>query len=167
MTSDVPPPYGSSDSPDPPPGTDGSPLALLGAYLDGTRAGAVDPWRIEGRVLVGRGLPLAIRLSEAVLILHEVPEDLADLTEPLERALTEAGLHRVEERTVLGHVVGIEVAGVRGVEWDLWAAEAERGHEDLKAEALGDVAERIDSDEPARRAREEETLQQIERDLWS
>lgn len=167
MTDDFPPPYRETPAAFDAGEAEGSPEELLAAYAEGADSGTAGAWRIEGTMLVGRGIPLAIRLPGAVLTRHDLPEDLGELTGALADALAGAGLHRVEERTVLGHVVGIEVAGVRGSEWDLWAVDAETGHEALKAQALGELADQIDPEEPARRAREEQTLQEIERDLWS
>lgn len=166
MPEDVPP----SDNP----ATAGTPQGhsgpasqeLLTAFVNGEPADSAGVWRIEGPLLTGRETPLAIRVAEAVLVRTELPGGFTDLLAVLEQALGDAGLSRIEERTVLGHVIGIEVAGVRGSEWDLWATDAETGHEALKQRALGEIVEHINPDEPARRAREEESLQRIERDLW-
>lgn len=143
-----------------------SPQELLTAFVNGGPAGSTEVWHVEGALLTGRHTPLAIRVGAAVLVRTELPGGFTDLLAALEQALGDAGLRRIEARTVLGHVIGIEVAGVRGSEWDLWATDAETGHEVLKQRALGEIAEHIDPDEPARRAREEESLQRIERNLW-
>lgn len=168
MPDESPSPYGvpnaAESSPDP--STIPAP-ELLAAFVRGEQGRAATGWRIEGPVLVGGATSLAIRLSsDAVLVRAELPDELAEQTAQVAEALTEAGLHHIEERTVLGHVIGIEVAGIRGSEWDLWATEAAVGHTALKERALGDIAERIDPEEPARRAREEDSLRQLERDLW-
>ncbi len=166
MPEDDPPPDNpaTAETPQDHPGT--SPQELLAAFVNGESAGSTGVWRTEGPLLTGRETPLAIRVAEAVLVRTELPGGFTDLLAVLEQALGDAGLTRIEERTVLGHVIGIEVAGVRGSEWDLWATDAATGHEALKQRTLGEIAEHIDPDEPARRAREEESLQRIERDLW-
>lgn len=166
MPEDVPPPDSpaTAGTPQDHPGT--SPQELLIAFVNGEPAGSAGVWHVEGPLLTGRGTPLAIRVAAAVLVRTELPGGFTDLLAALEQALGDAGLSRIEERTVLGHVIGIEVAGIRGSEWDLWATDAETGHEALKQRALGEIIEYIDPNEPARRAREEESLQRIERDLW-
>lgn len=163
---DVPPIDRPPDAGAPQGGSAPSSQELLAAFVNGEPAGATGVWRVEGPLLTGRQTPLAIRVADAVLVRTELPGGFTDLLAALERALDHAGLCRIEERTVLGHVIGIEVAGVRGSEWDLWATDAETGHGALKQHALGEIAEHIDPDEPARRAREEAWLQRIERNLW-
>lgn len=166
MSDDVPPPDDPTTAGAPHGPPTASPQELLSAFVNGEPAGSAGVWRVEGPLLTGREMPLAIRVAEAVLVRTELPGGFTDLLAALEQALDHAGLCRIEERTVLGHVIGIEVAGVRGSEWDLWATDATTGHEALKQRALGEIAEHIDPDEPARRAREEESLQRLERDLW-
>lgn len=165
MADDLPPLNGSSmpGAPRVPPRP---PRELLDAFVQGDPAGSAAGWRIEGPVLMGGEMPLAIRVAEATLVRVELADEFASLVAELERALGDAGSSRIEERTVLGHVIAIETAGIRGSEWDLWAPDAQTGHEALKREALGDVADRVDPDEPARRARQQEFLEEIERDLW-
>lgn len=152
------------------PDTPGLPLTstreLLDAFLQGEPSVSAAAWRIEGPVLIGGNAPLGIRVAEAVLVRAELPDEFAGMIAGLEQALEDAGLSRIEERTVLGHVIGIELAGIRGSEWDLWASDAQTGHNALKRQALGELADRIDAEEPARRARQDELLGQIERDLW-
>lgn len=142
------------------------PRELLDAFVQGDPGSSAAGWRIEGPMLVGGDIPLAIRVAEATLVRVELADEFAALVAELERALGDAGLSRIEERTVLGHVIAIEMAGMRGSEWDLWAPSAQAGHEALKRQALGELADRIDPDEPARRARQQEFLEQIERGLW-
>lgn len=166
MADDLPP-LGDVQKPDTPEVSLASPRELLDAFLKGEpHSASTTGWHVEGPLLVGREAPLAIRVAEAVLVRAELADELADSIGTLEQALGDAGLSRIEKRTVLGHVIGIEVAGIRGSEWDLWATDAEAGHDALQRRALGEVAERIDADEPVRRAREEELLDRIERDLW-
>lgn len=167
MPEDVPPPDDPTTAGTRPDNPGTSPQQLLTAFVGGEPAGSAGDWRIEGPLLTGRETPLAIRVAaDAVLVRAELPEDFTNLLAVLEQALGDAGLSRIEERTVLGHVIGIEVAGLRGSEWDLWATDAQTGHDALKQRALGEIADYIDPDEPARRARQEEDLQRIERDLW-
>lgn len=165
---DVPRLDRSAPTPGPPGEPASPPGRLLADFVRGEgAAGAAGEWRVEGALLEGRETPLAIRLDGAVLLRCELPDDVGDLRAALEEVLAQASMRCVEERAVLGHVIGIEVAALRHGEWDLWADEPERGHAALRARALGDMAERIDPDEPARREREAQVLDQLERRLWS
>jgi hypothetical protein len=146
----------------------GSPEELLSGFLQGDQAGVAGEWRIEGALLLGRETSLAIRLSGAALVRHDLPPgaEADQLRQPLETALQKAGMRFIEERTVLGHVVGIEVSSLRGAEWDLWGVDPDTAHAALRARALGEVAERVDPEEPARRMQEAESLEELERRLW-
>lgn len=139
---------------------------LLAEFLEGASQGVAEDMRIEGDLLVGHDTGLAIRLPTGLLVRSDSPEEAADLCHELEQRLADAGMARVDEQTVLGMVVGIEVAGLRGSEWDLWAADADSGREALAHRALGEMADRIDPDEPARREQTEASLREIERGLW-
>lgn len=117
-------------------------------------------------MLTARDIPLAIRLPEAVLVRAELPAELGDLLAAVAEMLADGGLRCVERHPVLGHQVGIETAGVRGVEWDLRAVDPGTGREALMRHALGDMAGRIDTAEVVRRERDAERFREIERDLW-
>lgn len=166
MSDDVPPLDRSAATPGPPGEPASPPARLLAGFVRGEGTGAAAEWRLEGTLLVGRDTPLAIRLAGAVLLRRELPDDVDDLRAALEEVLAQAGMRCVEERAVLGHVIGIEVAALRDCDWDLWADDPDRGHAALRARALGEVAERIDPDEPARREREAQALDHLERRLW-
>lgn len=164
MSDALPPPYGVPGSGEPV----ATPGELLAGFAQGTRGDATaGSWRIEGELLTGRDTPIAIRLHGAALLRHDLSGDMGELHRACAAALAQAGMRCIEACTVLGHVVGIETAGLRDADWDLWAPDADTGHTALQTRALGEMAERIDPHEPTRRNREAETLAEIERDLWS
>lgn len=164
MIEGLPPPYGQPEGPVQ--GRD----ELVEGFLEGQSRGSADIFSVEGELLSGRDAALAIRVPAAgtrvSLVRNDCPDEAAEAREALTGLLHGAGLQCVEELAVLGHVVGIEVAGLRGSEWDLWADDADAGRAALATRALGEIADHIDFDEPARRAATDEQLHQIERGLW-
>lgn len=156
----LPPPYGV------PPEPQLSQEQLLRHYLDGGQTGSSEAFRIEATLLVAAGsAPLAIRLDGGVLVREDLAaeEPILSLRTALLEALGEAGHALVDEDATLGAVVGIEVAGIRGGMWSLWARNAEEGQSALERRALGDLAERVDADEVRRREQIDETLADLER----
>lgn len=161
MTDPLPPPYGSPSGPELPQ------EELLAHYLSGGASGWSEHLRIEEVLLVGAGyVPLAIRLQEgAVLVREDLPDDeaVASLRDALLAALGEAGINLVDEDATLGGVVGIEVAGIRGGIWSLWARDAEEGQSALERRALGEVADFVDPDQLRRQQEIDATLADMER----
>lgn len=163
MADPLPPPYGTPSGPELPE------AQLLARYLDGGESGWSDGLRIEGTLLVGAGYaPLAIRLEEGVILVREdLPQEepVHSLRESLLGALRHAGINLVDEDATLGGVVGIEVAGIRGGVWSLWAHDASEGQSVLERRALGDVADLVDTDQAQRRQEVDATLAEMERRL--
>lgn len=163
MTAPLPPPFGK------PAGPERASDDLLRAYLGGESSGHSDDFRIEDAMLVadGRAL-LAIRLGgpgQAVLVRSDLPAGVEVLRDALEATLAEAGIGLVEADTVLGGVVGIEIGGVRGAVWDLWARGAEQARETLRLRALGEIADAVDPGVLAEREQLDATLAELERGL--
>lgn len=163
MADPLPPPYGTPSGPELPE------AQLLARYLDGGESGWSDGLRIEGTLLVGAGYaPLAIRLEEGVILVREdLPQEepVHSLRESLLGALRHAGINLVDEDATLGGVVGIEVAGIRGGVWSLWAHDASEGQSVLERRALGDVADLVDTNQAQRRQEVDATLAEMERRL--
>lgn len=163
MTDPLPPPYGTPSGPELPRDQ------LLARYLDGGESGWCEGLRIEGTLLVGAGYaPLAIRLEPgAILVREDLPDEDAvrSLRDALVAALRHAGVDLVDEDATLGGVVGIEVAGIRGGIWSLWAHDPSGGQSALERRALGDVAELLDVDQAQRQQEVDATLAEMERRL--
>lgn len=163
MTDPLPPPYGSPSGPQLPRDQ------LLARYLEGGESGWCEGLRIEGSLLVGAGYaPLAIRLEQGILLVREdLPDEEAvrALRDSLITSLRHAGSDLVDEDATLGGVVGIEVAGIRGGIWSLWAHDSSEGQSALQRRALGDVAEILDVDQAQRQQEIDATLAEIERRL--
>jgi hypothetical protein len=170
-----------SDPPRPP--TFGAPTGpsmstpeLLAAYLDGARRGVSPEARVRGELLEAHDHALAVRLDDAVVVrLHlpgvqHLPPDVLAIRDALHEVLTTAGMALVEEDSPLAGIVGIEVAGLRGEAWSLWAQDPERGRIALARRAHGDVPDVPGMLDAERSRRQEEadieaTLAEIERDL--
>lgn len=138
---------------------------LFVRWAGGSEAGVSPEAHIEGALLLAGDHPLAIRVEGAVLIRDHVPDDVHALRGQLERFLEGEGLQLVEEDAPLGALVGIEVSGLRGDAWSLWAQDPEEGHAALVRRAAADMPGLLDSDEARRRAEVDATLAEIERHL--
>lgn len=149
---------------------------LLARYLDGAGDGVSPDACVRGELLVAHDHGLAVRLDGAVLVrLHapgvqHLPPEVLAIRDALQEALTAGGMALVEEDSALGGILGIEVAGLRGEAWSLWASDPERGRTALATRALGDVPDvsgLLDADRSRRQeeADMEATLTEIERDL--
>lgn len=166
----LPQPFGA------PTGPSLSTPALLARYLDGRKDGTSPDAHVRGELLLAHDQALAVRLDGAVLVRlhlpgvqHLAPEVLA-LRDTLQEALTAEGMVLVEEDSALAGIVGIEVAGLRGEAWSLWADDPERGQTALARRALGDVPDvpgMLDAERSRRQeqADMEAALAEIERDL--
>jgi hypothetical protein len=117
---------------------------LLRSFVEGVTEGHAPDLHLEGPVLVAKWLnPLAIRLDlDAILVRDDPPFDVESFRSRLLAALTEAGMFLVEipGDAPLVETVGIEVAGVRGAAWSLWARDPVHGRDALRRRALADLA---------------------------
>lgn len=155
----LPPPYGA------PRGPRVTTAGLFERWFEGSTTGACSEGHLEGPVLVAGDHSLAIRLEGAVLIRTEVPGDVGEMRAALERFLEHEGVRLIEQDTPLGAMVGIEVTGLRGEAWDLWARDADTGHEALVRRAAPDMPGLLDDDTAQRRAEIDAALEEIERRL--
>lgn len=138
---------------------------LLARWVDGSTAGVSPDAHLEGALLLAGDHPLAIRMEGAVLVRDQVPGDVAALRGTLERFLESEGLQLVEEDAPLGALVGIEVSGLRGDAWSLWARDPDEGRAALVQRAAADMPGLLDGDEARRRAEVDSTLAEIERHM--
>lgn len=155
----LPPPFGASPGPQVPTSE------LFERWIEGETAGACSEAHLEGPMLVAGDHPLAIRIDGAVLIRDQVPGDVGAMREALEQFLHDAGMALVEEDAPLGALVGIEVSGLRGDAWSLWARDPEEGQAALVRRAAPDMPGLLDDDSAQRRAEIDAALAEIERRL--
>lgn len=160
--SPIPPPFGV------PAGPEMTTPELLAAYLAGADAGSSPDGHIEDPVLVILDHSLAIRVGPAVLVRDHVPPPVGEVREQLCQALRNDGIALVEEDSVLACAVGIEVTGLRGEAWSLWARDAEQARAVLAQRAVGDdVPGALEAYDARRRAEAEmdAVLKRFEREL--
>lgn len=153
----LPPPFGAHRGPRV------TTSELFARWLDGSPGGVCDEAHLERSMLVAGDHPLAIRLEGAALVRDLVPEGVTELRGALERFLEGEGMRLTEQDSPLGALVGIEVSGLRGDAWNLWAADPEEGHAALARRAVGDMPGLLDDDAAQRRAEVDAALAEIER----
>lgn len=138
---------------------------LFARWLEGSSTGACSDAHVEGSLLVAGDHPLAIRIDGAVLVRDVTPGEIETTRRALEGFLASAGLELIEEDAALGALVGIEVSGLRGDAWSLWARDADAGQAALVRRAAGDMPGLLDTGEADRRAAVDAALEEIERRL--
>ena len=94
---------------------------------------------VEGAVLrVDGDMPLALWIGpRSVLLLFDVPDDLADIRATVAQALTGEGLTMLDEQSPLGVAVGMQLVGARAATWDLWGADIDEAFTALRTAAVG------------------------------
>lgn len=94
---------------------------------------------VEDRVLrVDGDFPLALWIGpRSVLLLHDLPDHVAGITEDVAGVLAGEGLSLLDEQQPLGIPVGMQYVGARTVTWDLWGADIDEAFADLRTAAVG------------------------------
>jgi len=93
----------------------------------------------EGNVLLAdRADAVALRLEpRALLVRVDGTEETATVVPVVEQALGAAGLVRLDERTLLGVPVALQLVGLRLSEWDLWGDDIDAAFAALRTVATG------------------------------
>ncbi len=94
---------------------------------------------VEGPVLLaGRDMPIVLRIGpRSFLIHHELSGDLAKARDLVEEVFTSEGLSLLDEETLYGAAVGVQMVGLRYPTWDLWGADIDQAFADLRVAAAG------------------------------
>jgi len=94
---------------------------------------------VEDTVLrVDGDMPLALWIGpRSVLVLFDIPEQLAAIRAVVEQALSGEGLTKLDEQSPLGIAVGVQLVGARTVTWDLWGADIDEAFAALRRAAVG------------------------------
>jgi len=114
--------------------------AVVDAFARGEATGHSPRLHAEADVLlVDRADAVALRLvPRALLVRVDGTEAAATIVPVVEQALTDAGLERLDERTLLGVPVALQLVGVRLSEWDLWGDDIDVAFAALRAIAAGE-----------------------------
>lgn len=90
-------------------------------------------------LLVDRTDAVALRLApRALLVRVDGTAEAATIVRGVEEALTAAGLARLDESTLLGVPVALQLVGLRLSEWDLWGDDLDLAFAELRAVAAGE-----------------------------
>lgn len=129
------PPFGK------PPGHRVPDADVLMAYAHDDVAGYSARLHVEGAVLYIDALFVAaLRLTPGtVLVRRDVPDDVRAMVPRIEAALEVAGMAPLDENTLLGVPVALQMVGIRLSDWDLWGADIDVAFAALRAIATGDL----------------------------
>ena len=96
-------------------------------------------FHVEGPVLLaGRDMPVALRIgARSFLIHHELAGDFATAKDVVEEVFGAEGLTLLDEETLYGPAVGVQMVGLRYPTWDLWGADLDQAFADLRVAAAG------------------------------
>lgn len=94
----------------------------------------------EGPVLMAAGdQPVAIRVAPGtVLVRIDVPDDVARYRPRVQRGLAAAGLELLDEETLWGVPVALQLAGLRLSTWDLWGTDLDQAFAAVRTVAAGE-----------------------------
>ena len=96
-------------------------------------------FHVEGPVLLGgRDLAMALKLGDrSFLVNHDMPPDLEAAKALTEQVFTAEGMTMLDEETLYGPAVGVQLVGLRYTTWDLWGADIEEAFAELRVQAAG------------------------------
>ncbi len=88
--------------------------------------------------MANRDVPVALRIGpRSMLIQAELPGDLTEAKSVVEEIFTAEGLSLLDEKTLYGVAVGVQMVGIRYSSWDLWGADIDQAFADLRIAAAG------------------------------
>ncbi|MEX2659540.1 MAG: hypothetical protein WD232_07600 [Acidimicrobiales bacterium] len=130
----VRPPFGEA------PGPLTSDNEVVGHFARGHSCGHSRRLYAEGPLLIADGdQTVAIRVAEGVVLVRtDVPDDVMKHRRVVETLLGEEGLDLLDEDTLWGVPVALQLAGLRLSTWDLWGTDIDLGFSAVRAVAVGD-----------------------------
>lgn len=122
-----------------PRGPFGDDADVVRAFARGELAPYSDRFHVEGDVLLAsRDVPVALRIGPRSMLIHaELPPELLDAKELVEGVFTAEGMNLLDEHTLYGVAVGVQMVGIRYSGWDLWGADIDQAFADLRIAAAG------------------------------
>jgi len=95
---------------------------------------------VEGPLLIADGdQTVAMRVAPAVVLVRtDVPDDIQDDRHRVEHLLSEAGLAMLDEETLWGVPIALQLAGLRISIWDLWGNDLDFAFAAVRTVAIGD-----------------------------
>lgn len=127
------PPFG------PAPGPLTSDAEVVACFARAEPSGHSRRFYLEGPLLVGDGdHTVAICVApEVILVRTDLPDELRAHRDTAETLLASSGLALLDEETLWGVPVALQLAGLRLSSWDLWGNDLERAFEAVRAVAVG------------------------------
>jgi hypothetical protein len=113
--------------------------SVVRAYASNELPPYSERFHVEGPVLLaGRDMPIALRIGpRSFLIQHELSDELAKARDVVQDVFESEGLSLLDEETLYGPAVGVQMVGLRYPTWDLWGADIDQGFADLRVAAAG------------------------------
>ena len=113
--------------------------SVVRAFAASQLAPYSERFHVEGPVLLaGRDVPIALRIGpRSFLIHHELSGELAKARQFVEDVFSSEGLSLLDEETLYGPAVGVQMVGLRYPTWDLWGADIDQAFADLRVAAAG------------------------------
>ncbi|MBW3557574.1 MAG: hypothetical protein KY454_11630 [Actinobacteria bacterium] len=113
-------------------------MAVLQAFVQGRPAGHSTRFHVERpSLLLERTVAAALRIDDdTVLVRADLPDDLRHCKGLIESALTVERLSCLDEDTLLGLPVALQVVGLRLSSWDLWGANIDDAFSALRGAAV-------------------------------
>lgn len=114
--------------------------AVVRAFAAGEPGGYSQRLHVEASVLLAnRAHAVALRLTRrALLVRADPPDDAAETIPRIEQVLSAIHLERIDERTLFGVPVAVQLVGLRLSEWDLWGDDMDLAFAALRAVAAGE-----------------------------
>lgn len=127
------PPFG------PAPGPLTSDAEVVACFVRAEPSGHSRNFYLEGPLLIGDGdHTVAICVApEVVLVRTDLPDELRGHRDTAEAQLRSSGLTLLDEETLWGVPVALQLAGLRLSSWDLWGIDMEWAFEAVRAVAVG------------------------------
>lgn len=136
LDSGLRPPFGAA------PGPAAGDSDVIAAFAMGSPAGHSPTFYAEGPVLMVDGdIPAALRAATGTVLVNlDLPDDMASYRPIVESALSAAGLRLLDEETLWGLPIAIQLAGLRLGRFDLWGLDLEESFAAVRVAAIGDDA---------------------------
>ena len=114
-------------------------LEVIRAFARREPAGHSENFHAEGDVLlVDRTIGAVLRIGGAtVLVRRDLPDDLLALKPTIEDGLGAEDFSLLDEETLFGPPVAIQMLGNRVSSWDLWGTDIEAAFAALRSAAVG------------------------------
>lgn len=112
---------------------------VVGGFVRDEPCGHSPRLCIEGPMLLADGdQTVALRVADDVVLVRiDLPDHVAADRRLVESLLRDEGLDRLDEETLWGVPIALQLAGLRLSTWDLWGTDLDRAFDAVRAVAVG------------------------------